>query len=81
MQYQSTRDKSIKVSAAQAIKQGLSKEGGLFVPDSFPKVSIDEIEDLAQMTYKERAYFVLSRFLTDFSEEELMYWIDNAYTK
>lgn len=81
MQYQSTRDKSIKVSAAQAIKQGLSKEGGLFVPDSFPKVSIDEIEDLAQMTYKERAYFVLSRFLTDFSEEELMYCIDNAYTK
>ncbi|MDD6484114.1 MAG: threonine synthase [Clostridiales bacterium] len=81
MQYQSTRDKSIKVTAAEAIKQGLSTEGGLFVPDSFPSVSLEEIEELADKSYTERAYFVLSKFLTDFSEEELLYCINNAYTK
>ena len=81
MQYQSTRDKSISVSAAQAIKQGLSTEGGLFVPESFPNVSPDEIEALASKNYHERAYFVLSKFLTDFTQEELMNCITSAYTK
>ena len=81
MQYQSTRDKSISVSAAQAIKQGLSTEGGLFVPESFPKVSPDEIEALASKNYHERAYFVLSKFLTDFTQEELMNCITSASAK
>lgn len=81
MQYQSTRDKSISVSSAQAIKQGLSTEGGLFVPDSFPSVSLDEIDSLASKNYHERAYFVLSKFLTDFTKDELTNCIANAYTK
>ena len=81
MQYQSTRDNSIKVSAAMAIKTGLSAEGGLFVPESLPSVSMEEIEELASKGYHERAYFVLSKFLTDFTEEELMNCINNAYTK
>ena len=65
MQYHSTRDKSISVSSAEAIKTGLSAEGGLFVPESFPSVSLDEIKNLASKSYNERAYFVLaSSFLT-----------------
>ena len=81
MQYKSTRNKGIAVSSAEAIKKGLSSEGGLFVPETFPAVSIEEIKDLANKTYRERAYFVLSKFLTDFTDEELSYCIDNAYTK
>lgn len=81
MQYHSTRDNSISVSSAQAIKQGLSTEGGLFVPESFPKVELAEIESLAQKSYQDRAYFVLSKFLTDFSEEDLKNCITSAYTK
>ena len=81
MQYNSTRDRSISVSSAQAIKTGLSAEGGLFVPESFPQVSLEEIDALANYTYHERAYFVLSKFLTDFTEEELRHCIESAYTK
>lgn len=81
MQYQSTRNKSISISSAQAIKQGLSVEGGLFVPDSIPSVSLDEINELKDMNYRERAAFVLSKYLTDFTQEELDYCISNAYTK
>ncbi len=81
MQYNSTRDNAISVESAQAIKQGLSTEGGLFVPKSFPKVSLEEIDSLSDKTYNERAYFVLSKFLTDFSDEELMHCINSAYTK
>ncbi len=81
MQYQSTRNKSLSVSAAQAIKAGLSAEGGLFVPDSIPSVSLQEIEKMSAMTYNERAFTVLKKFLTDYSEEELTHCIDSAYTK
>ena len=55
MQYQSTRDKKLSVSSAQAIKQGLSAEGGLFVPETIPTISITEIEQMSDMTYNERA--------------------------
>ena len=81
MQYCSTRNNGIEVSAAQAIKTGLSSEGGLFVPKDFPKVTLSEIAGLADMNYRERAYFVLSKFITDFTEEELKACINNAYTK
>lgn len=81
MQYHSTRDNSISVTSAQAIKQGLSSEGGLFVPEQFPSVTLDEIESLSSKSYHERAYFVLNRFLTDFSEEDLKKCITSAYTK
>ena len=81
MQYQSTRNKTISVSSAQAIKQGLSVEGGLFVPERIPMVSKDEIAALADKSYRERAFFVLSKYLTDFTDEELKNCIDAAYTK
>ncbi len=81
MQYQSTRDNTIKVSAAMAIKTGLSAEGGLFVPETFPAVSLEEIKELASKSYHERAYFVLGKFLTDFTQEELAKCINSAYTK
>ena len=81
MQYHSTRDNSISVSSAQAIKQGLSVEGGLFVPESFPRVDLNEIEELSNKSYNERAYFVLKKFLTDFSDDDLRKCISSAYTK
>jgi len=81
MQYNSTRNNNISLSSAEAIKQGLSVEGGLFVPETFPKLSLEEIEGYSNMSYRERAYSVLSKFLTDFTEEELKSCIDKAYTK
>lgn len=81
MQYHSTRDKSISVSSAEAIKKGLSEEGGLFVPDSFPSVTLDEIQSLAQKSYTERAKFILGKYLTDFTAEELDKCVTSAYTR
>lgn len=81
MQYQSTRNNSISISSAEAIKTGLSSEGGLFVPKCIPKVTLEEIDALSGKSYQERAGFVLGKFLTDFTPEELEYCITNAYTK
>ena len=80
MLYNSTRNNDLRYTSAQAIKQGLSEEGGLFVPECFPKVSIDEIDSLKGKKYVEIAKFVLSKYLTDFTDEELDKCILSAYT-
>ena len=76
--YANTRDASEKVTASQAILNGLAKHGGLYVPTEIPKLDIP-VEELAKMSYQETAYAVMSRFLTDFTEEELKNCIDRAY--
>lgn len=76
--YKSTRGKEETVTASMAILKGLSEDGGLFVPTSIPRLDVP-MERLAQMSYQETAYEVMSRFLTDFTEEELKQCISNAY--
>ncbi len=81
MFFNSTRNNQLKITSAQAIKQGLSEEGGLFVPEFFPQVSIEEISNLKDKKYVDIAKFVLSKYLTDFTEDELNKCINSAYTK
>ena len=79
MYYQSTRNKNLKVTSAQAIAQGISEDGGLFIPESIPSITSDDIKSLCEMSYPERAVFVFSKFLTDFSEAEIRYCVEGAY--
>ncbi len=79
MLYTSTRNNKLRVTAAQAIAQGISEDGGLFVPCEIPKLSLEIIGDMVNMTYIERAKTVLRIFLTDFTEEELSYCVEGAY--
>ena len=80
MNYISTRDKSVKVTAAAAIAQGISVEGGLFVPDTFPTFTKEDFEALAKLDYKGRAKVCLKNFLNDFTDEEIDYCVEGAYT-
>ncbi len=81
MQYVSTREKSTIVSSAEAIVKGLSEDGGLFVPSEFPAISSKELEQMTDMEYSERAAFVLSKFLSDFTLEELNDYTKKAYSR
>ena len=76
--YHSTRNSEETATASEAILKGLTSDGGLFVPDSIPKLN-GSLEDLTQMSYQESAYAVMKEFLTDFTEEELKTCINNAY--
>ncbi|MFV0400632.1 MAG: threonine synthase [Oscillospiraceae bacterium] len=79
MKYISTRDKSVEVSAAQAIAQGISRESGLFVPRSLPIVDRTRLEKLVGMSYVDRACDILGGFLTDFTAEEVRECVQAAY--
>ncbi len=80
MKYHSTRNKKLKYTSKEAIQQGLSPEGGLFVPESIPKVTPDELKKWIPMNYCQRAKKIFSLFLTDYTKEELDYCVDEAYT-
>ena len=68
MLYNSTENKNEVVSAAQAIAQGISKDGGLFVPQEFPKA---DLQAWRSLSYPELAQQVLAGFLTDYDPEFL----------
>ena len=76
--YNSTRSRGISIKASQAILQGLSEDGGLFVPDHIPALD-RSLEELAQMDYRQVAIEVMKLYLTDFTEEELRNCIRCAY--
>jgi threonine synthase len=76
--YNSTRGLQQNLSASQAILNGISKDGGLFVPDQIPFVG-NKLDKCIHMGYKELALFIISKFFTDIDEKELSSCIDKAY--
>ncbi|NLK70469.1 MAG: threonine synthase [Clostridiales bacterium] len=79
MFYKSTRNSTINVNSATAITQGISAEGGLFVPNEIPKITLEEFKTLAKMNYSNRAAYIFKKYLTDFTETEIQYCTENAY--
>ena len=76
MQYQSTRDSRLRVSASEAIVRGLAPQSGLFVPESFPQADLDAWKHLS---YPELAQKVLAGFLTDYSADFLKEATERTY--
>lgn len=79
MKYISTRDSSIQLSASQAILQGISPEGGLFVPESFPQVDLDFYPGSGRPLLLGTAERVMALYLDDFSHEDLESCTKGAY--
>lgn len=81
MNFISTRDQnSTKYTAAQVIKQGLADDGGLFVPTEIPTLSKEEILSFCSLSYPELAATILSKFLSDYTYEELLEDCKEAYS-
>ena len=82
MNYFSTRDtkREIGCSAAQAIKQGLANDGGLFVPAELPSLSNEFLKELCADDYATRAAKIMKLFLEDYTYEELLLDCQAAYS-
>ena len=80
MNYVSTRNNSVKVSSAYAIAHGISAEGGLYVPENIPQLTKDDFVKLSELDYKGKAEFVLKKYLTDFTDDEIIACVTGAYT-
>ena len=81
MKYVSTRDRMRTYTGAEAIVKGISDDGGLIVPSSFPVLNDAKLRELCDMDYPERAASVLREYLDEFSYEELLGYTRKAYSR
>ena len=79
MKYLSTRDRSVRLDAAEAIEMGLSRDGGLLTPCEIPQIDEAFLNSLVHVRYQERAAKVMALYLTDYTEAELLTFAENAY--
>jgi len=80
MKYISTRGQSEPQSFLQILLGGLAPDGGLYLPESYPQISRDELASWRNYSYAELAYAVLSRFATDIPADDLRRIIAKTYT-
>ena len=81
MYYVSTRNKQMRLAASQAIAQGLAEDGGLLTPEVFPKLSQNGLKTLTDMSYQQRAVYIMKPYLDDFTASELASFAAKAYSK
>ncbi len=79
MKFISTRNAALDKSGIEAVVEGLSHEGGLFVPAFFPAVTQEDMESLRSMEYFERAAFIIGKYLPELNE--LIDYTKNAYSR
>ncbi|WP_099203939.1 threonine synthase [Scatolibacter rhodanostii] len=79
MFYKSTRNPALRLKASEAIAQGLSDEGGLFVPMNLPNVKAN-FADWVNLSYQELAEEIFGIFLDDFTQAEIHDCVSQAYT-
>ena len=79
MNYLSTRDRTLRLTAEQAISQGLAADGGLLTPEVLPKLSRNALETMKEMSYQQRAVYVMNTYLENFSASELSAFASKAY--
>lgn len=80
MKYISTRQNAPVLNFEEAVLQGLAKDGGLYVPEFFPKFSAGELEEMADLDYKELALKVISPFVDgEIPDNELKNIISKSY--
>ncbi|NLH81714.1 MAG: threonine synthase [Phyllobacteriaceae bacterium] len=80
MRYVSTRGEAPSLGFSDVLLAGLARDGGLYVPETWPTLTAREIADLAGKSYPEVAFEVISRFTgDDLAEADLRAMIGDAY--
>ena len=81
MRYISTRVRGISPPCPKILLEGLAPDGGLYVPEEYPKLLAEELEAMRSMTYPELAFAILSKYIDDIPSADLRKIIFDTYTK
>ena len=79
MYYVSTRDRLQKTTVSGAIAYGLAPDGGLYTPEAIPSLAGSALETLKNMTYQQRAVYIMNMYLDGYSASELTGFGAKAY--
>jgi threonine synthase len=81
MRYVSTRGGARPLPFTDILLEGLAPDGGLYVPERYPRLSAGELAAMRGMGYRELAFAVLSGFVDDIPAAELRRLVDASYTR
>ncbi len=80
MRYISTRGNMLPKAFSEVVLSGLASDGGLAIPESYPKISKSELEEWRNLNYSDLAFKILSKFADDIPGTDLRGIIDRTYT-
>ena len=80
MRYISTRGGMPQKSFSEILLSGLSPDGGLAMPETYPKVTMAELNAWRNLSYPSLAFEILSRFADDIPADDLRNLINQTYT-
>ncbi|HEX5392684.1 MAG TPA: threonine synthase [Rhodocyclaceae bacterium] len=80
MRYISTRGQSPALEFCDILLGGLAPDGGLYLPESYPQISKEELARWRGLSYADLAFEVLSKFITDIPAADLKALVSKTYT-
>src|SRR5213594_242102 len=81
MLYVSSRGRAKPQPFTEILLEGLAPDGGLFLPEEFPKFNLADLSAMRRMSYAELALAILSKFADDILTGDLKGLVDKTYTK
>ncbi|KRP08017.1 MAG: threonine synthase [Methylophilales bacterium BACL14 MAG-120920-bin58] len=79
MKYISTRGKSPELSFSEVLLTGLAPDGGLYLPESYPKLTDDDLNKMRLMSYQDLAFFIFQKFIDDVPSNDLRAIVGKSY--
>lgn len=80
MRYISTRGNMLPKEFSEIVLSGLASDGGLTIPESYPKINKPELEEWRNLNYSDLAFQIISNFVDDIPEYDLHRIINQTYT-
>jgi len=80
MKYISTRGCSPKLAFSEVLLGGLAPDGGLYLPEHYPKFTNDELNKMRGMTYQDLAFYIFEKFIDDIPSNDLKEIVNKTYS-
>ncbi len=80
MRYISTRGSMPPRTFREILLEGLATDGGLAMPESYPRYDVADLARLRKLNYRDLAFDILSRYIDDIPAPDLKQLIDKTYT-
>ena len=80
MKYVSTRGRSPALSFSEILLGGLAPDGGLYLPETYPRFAAADLAAMRNMDYRQLAFAILSRLVDDIPATDLKALVDKTYT-
>ena len=81
MNYISTKGQAPRLSFSDVVVTGLASDGGLYVPETLPFFSREEIASWHGLSYQELAFIIFKPFIGDeIADQDLKLIIEKAYS-